>query len=217
MQIPTTAFLDPALLATTPPALAAAAGLDALSHAVEAFVSTGANGFTDAYCVQNFRLVGKYLRRFVADAADTEAASGMLIASSMGSMAFNVARLGLIHAMAHPLGTHFHLPHGVACAVLMPHVIQFNLMSCPDRYRDMVFCLEGMPNAGDQSGKEYSAVDAVESLMRDINVDIDLSTHDISDEMLSRLADETLSSGMQLTNPREADKEDVIDIFRNLF
>jgi len=217
MQIPTTAFLDPALLATTPPALAAAAGLDALSHAVEAFVSKGANGFTDAYCVQNFRLVGRYLRRFVADPSDTEAASGMLIASSMGSMAFNVARLGLIHAMAHPLGTHFHLPHGVACAVLMPHVIKFNLMSCPDRYRDITFCLEGMPDAGDQSGKEYSAVDAVERLMHDINVDIDLSTHGITDEMLSRLADETLSSGMQLTNPREADKEDVIDIFRNLF
>lgn len=217
MQIPTVAFLDPALLATTPPGLASAAGLDALSHAVEAYVSKGANGFTDAYCIQNFRLVGKYLRRFVADPADVEAASGMLIASSMGSMAFNVARLGLIHAMAHPLGTHFHLPHGVACAVLMPHVIHFNLMSCPDRYRDIAFCLEGMPDADGLSGKEYNALDAVERLMRDINVEVDLSTHDITDDMLSRLADETLSSGMQMTNPRDADKEDVIEIFRNLF
>jgi alcohol dehydrogenase class IV len=217
MQIPRTAFLDPELLATTPPALAAAAGLDALSHAVEAFVSRVANGFTDAYCIQNFRLVGKYLRRFVADPADTEAASGMLIASSMGSTAFNVARLGLIHAMAHPLGTHFHLPHGAACAVLMPHVIKFNLMSCPDRYRDMTFCLEGIPDADGLSGKEYSALNAVERLMHDISVEIDLSAHDVTDEMLSKLADETLSSGMQLTNPRDADKKDVMGIFRNLF
>jgi len=184
---------------------------------VEAYVSKGSNRFTDAYCIQNFRLVGKYLRRFVADPSDTEAASGMLIASSMGSMAFNVARLGLIHAMAHPLGTHFHLPHGVACAVLMPHVIQFNSMACPDRYIDVADCLEDRPGGNNLPGSDHSALDSVERLMHDINVEVDMGTYDITDEMLSKIADETLCSGMQLTNPRRAGKKDVIDIFRNLF
>jgi len=217
MQIPKIALLDPTLLVTTPPGLAAAAGLDALSHAVEAYVSKWSTFFTDAYCIHNFHLVGKYLRRFVADPSDTEAASGMLIASSMGSMAFNIARLGLIHAMAHPLGTHFHLPHGVACAVLMPQVMKFNLMACPDKYIDIAINLEGILSGDRPLEKAHTALDAVERLMRDIDVRVDFSSHDITDEMLSKLADETLSSGMQLTNPRVADKSNVIDIFRNLF
>ena len=216
MQIPKVALLDPNLLRTTPPWLAASAGMDALSHAVEAYVSKWANFMTDAYCLQNVRLVGRYLRRFVADASDLEAAAGMLLASSMGSMAFNVARVGLIHAMAHPLGAHFHQPHGNACALLMPHVVEFNLMACPERYIEVAVGLEGTA-AGDRVlEKAHAAVDAVVRLMQDIGIDADFSSFDINDEMLSRLADETLSSGMQLTNPRSAGKDDVIGLFRKV-
>lgn len=217
MQIPKVALLDPELLKTTPPKLAAATGMDALSHGLEAYVSKWSNSMTDAYCRQNFYLVGKYLRRFVSDPADVEAASGMLLASSMGPMAFNVARLGLVHAIGHPLGAKFKLPHGVVCALLMPHVMEFNLSACPDKFVDIAIGLEGSAEDGSTIKKAQSAVSAVERLMDDIGIRADFSSYDITEKLLSSIADQTLSSGMQLTNPKDCDKEDILNILQALF
>ena len=217
MQIPKVALLDPELLKTTPPKLAAATGMDALSHGLEAYVSKWSNFMTDAYCRQNFYLVGKYLRRFVSDPSDVEAASGMLLASSMGPMAFNVARLGLVHAIGHPLGAKFKLPHGITCALLMPHVMKFNQDACPDKFIDIAIGLEGAPKEGSATVDAQSAIRAVERLMDDIGVRADFSSYDITDELLSRIADETLSSGMQMTNPIECDKNDILVILYGLF
>lgn len=217
MQIPKVALLDPELLKSTPPKLAAATGMDALSHGLEAYVSKWSNSMTDAYCRQNFYLVGKYLRRFVSDPADVEAASGMLLASSMGPMAFNVARLGLVHAIGHPLGAKFKLPHGVVCALLMPHVMEFNLSACPDKFVDIAIGLEGYVEDGSTIKKAQSAVSAVERLMEDIGIRADFSSYDITEELMSSIADKTLSSGMQLTNPKDCDKKDILNILQGLF
>lgn len=217
MQIPKVALLDPELLKSTPPKLAAATGMDALSHGLEAYVSKWSNLMTDAYCRQIFHLVGKYLRRFVSDPADIEAASGMLLSSSMGSMAFNVARLGLVHAIGHPLGAKFKLPHGVVCALLMPYVMEFNLSACPDKFVDIAIGLEGVVEEGSASNKGQSAVSAVERLMDDIGIRADFSSYVVTEELVSHIADETLSSGMQLTNPKDCNKKDILDILQRLF
>lgn len=217
LQIPKVALLDPELLRTTPPELAASTGMDALSHGIEAYVSKSSNFMTDAYCRHNFYLVGRYLRRFVSDPGDIEAASGMLLASSMGSMAFNVARLGLVHAIGHPVGANFHLPHGIACALLMPHVMEFNLTACPDKFVDIAIGLEGGLQEGLYVKKGQSAVNAVARLMNDIGIKADFQSFDINDKLLLRIADETLSSGMQLTNPKDCDKNDILDILHKLF
>jgi alcohol dehydrogenase len=217
MQIPKVAFLDPLLLQTLPPQIAAATGMDALSHCVEAYVSKWATYITDAYCKQNFYLIGRYMRRFVADASDLEAAGAMLQASSMGSMAFNTGRLGLVHAMASPLGAHFHLPHGTACAVLMPPVIRYNLLACPEKYIDIAMGLEGTVTGTRTMEKAYCAIDAIERLMQDIGMRVEFDREQATEEKLSVMADETLSSGMQLTNPRISTKNDVIEVYRDLF
>jgi len=217
MQIPKVALLDPSLLKSLPPSVAAATGMDALSHCVEAFVSTWATHFTDAYCRENFNIIGKYLRRFVADPSDMEAAGGMLQASAMGSMAFNTARLGLVHAMGSPLGVHFHLPHGTSCAVLMPPVIRFNLMASPEKYIQMAEALEGSVEGRLKMDRALCAVSALERLMSDIDVRFDFDADQVTDDKLSQMADETLSSGMQMTNPRNVTKPDVIKVFKDLF
>lgn len=217
MQVPKAALLDPVLLQSLPPQVAAASGLDALSHCVEAFVSKWSTHFTDAYCRENFYLIGKYLRRFVADPADGEAAGGMLQASAMGSMAFNTARLGLVHAMGSPLGAHFHLPHGTACAVLMPPVIRYNLMACPEKYIQMAEALEGSVEGRSVMDRAFCVVSALERLMSDIDVAFDFDPKQVTEEKLSQMADETLSSGMQMTNPRNVEKPDVIRVFKDLF
>jgi alcohol dehydrogenase class IV len=217
MQISKVALLDPLLLKTLPPNIIASTGMDALSHCVEAFVSKWATFLTDAYCRENFYLIGNYLRRFVADPSDVEAASGMLQASAMGAMAFNTARLGLIHAMASPLGVHFHLPHGMACAVLMPPVIRFNLMANPEKYIQMAEALEGSVEGRLEMDRALCVVSALERLMSDIGIQFDFDADQITDEKLSRMADESLSSGMQMTNPRDVTKADVIKVFKDLF
>lgn len=217
MQIPKVALLDPSLLKSLPPSVAAATGMDALSHCVEAFVSKCSTHLTDAYCRENFYLTSKYLRRFVADPSDVEAAGGMLQASAMGSMAFNTARLGLVHAMAAPLGVHFHLPHGTSCAVLMPPVIRFNLIASPEKYIQIAEALEGSVEGRLDMDRALCVVSALERLMRDIDVRFDFDAGQVTDEKLSQMADDTLSSGMQMTNPRNVDKSDVIRVFMDLF
>ncbi|MBW1700045.1 MAG: iron-containing alcohol dehydrogenase [Deltaproteobacteria bacterium] len=217
MQIPKVALLDPLLLKSLPPSVAASSGMDALSHCVEAFVSKWSTYITDAYCKQNFHLVGQYLRRFVANPSDVEAAGGMLQASAMGSMAFNTARLGLVHAMASPLGVHFHLPHGTSCGVLMPPVIRYNLIACPEKYIEIAIALEGSVKGTRKMEQAYSAIDAIDRLMADIGLHVHFDSAQIVEEKLSQMADETLSSGMQLTNPRNVTKEDVIGVYRDFF
>ena len=217
MQIPKVALLDPLLLESLPTHVAAATGMDALSHCVEAFVSKWSTFLTDAYCKQNFHLVGRYLRRFVSDPSDVEAAGGMLQASAMGSMAFNTARLGLVHAMASPLGVHFHLPHGTACAVLMPPVIRYNLIACPEKYIEIAELLEGSVEGARKMDQAGCAASAIERLMEDIHMHIDFDSSLCTDEKLSQMADETLSSGMQSTNPRKVAKVDVIRVYKDLF
>ena len=217
MQIPKVALLDPLLLESLPTHVAAATGMDALSHCVEAFVSKWSTFLTDAYCKQNFHLVGRYLRRFVSDPSDVEAAGGMLQASAMGSMAFNTARLGLVHAMASPLGVHFHLPHGTACAVLMPPVIRYNLIACPEKYIEIAELLEGSVEGARKMDQACCAASAIERLMEDIHMHIDFDSSLCTDEKLSQMADEALSSGMQSTNPRNVAKVDVIRVYKDLF
>ncbi len=217
MQAPKAAVLDPLLLTRTPPRLAALSGLDALSHAVEAYVSTQAVFMTDAYCRQNFRLVGRYLRRFVSDPSDVEAAGAMLQASSLGAMAFNVGRLGLVHAMAHPLGAHLHLPHGLACALLMPPVMRFNLPACPDTYADMALQLGEEPPSGSATDRGAAAARAVERLLSDLNIRGEFQADSVTDALAARMADEAIQSGMHLTNPRPADRNDIRKIFAELF
>ena len=217
MQIPKLAFLDPLLLRTLPPKVIAVTGMDALCHGIEAYISKWSNPITDAYCKQNFYLVGKYLRRLVSDPEDLEAASGMLQASAMGAMAFNTARLGLIHGMASPLGVQYHLSHGESCALLMIPVMRFNLMACPERYVDIASGLEGSKGESQKVAKTHWAIDAIRRLMSDVGIMHAFKSSEITEEKIAGMADETLRSGYQLTNPRIPTKDDVINVYRDLF
>ena len=134
---PGIALDDPLLMMGMPPSLTAATGMDALTHSVEAYVSTIATPITDACAEKSIRLVSKYLRRAVANGQDIEAREGMCYAQYLGGMAFNNASLGHVHAMAHQLGGFYDLPHGECNAILLPHVEQYNLIANIDRFCDM--------------------------------------------------------------------------------
>lgn len=135
---PAVSINDPELMVGMPPALTAATGMDALTHAVEAYVSTAANPLTDSAALMAIRLISKYLPLAVANGSNMEAREKMAYAEFLAGMAFNNASLGYVHAMAHQLGGFYNLPHGVCNAILLPHVCEFNLIAMPSAMQTLL-------------------------------------------------------------------------------
>ena len=127
--LPKYAVLDPELIMTAPASIAASCGVDALIHAMEAYVSNFASPFSDAMAEKAMELIGGNLRRFVANRKDEEAACAMMVGSTFAGMAFAWAKLGNVHAMSHPVSAYFHVPHGVANAVILPTVVEYNALA----------------------------------------------------------------------------------------
>lgn len=211
--LPQVALLDPTLLSTVPPAVAAACGMDALTHAVESFINTTTSPITEGYACEAMRLIGKYLRAYAANRKNLEAAGAMLVASSMAGISFGVARLGNVHAMAHPLGGFFGIAHGVANAVLLPHVMRFNLVADNGKYRRIAEFL-GKNTAG-LSDREAAplAIAAVEELANDIGIPKSLTALNVKKELIPAMSADAMKSGNVLINPRQTTIEDIEKLF----
>jgi alcohol dehydrogenase len=198
---------DPELMVDMPADLTAATGMDALTHAVEAYVSTAATPITDACALKAVALVGKYLRRAVADGADLEAREQMVYAQFLAGMAFNNASLGYVHAMAHQLGGFYDLPHGVCNAVLLPHVEAFNSKVAAARLTDIGRALD--PAA---TGPQ-DALTAIRLLSADIGIPKGLTDLGVKEADLPLLATNALKDACGLTNPTQPTHEEVVGIF----
>ena len=133
--LPTYAILDADLITTVPAGVAAACGMDALIHALEAYISTAASPFSDAMAEKAMELIGGHIRRYVANRGDLEAAQAMLVGSLFAGIAFSFARLGNVHAMSHPVSAHFNVAHGVANAILLPTIVDYNALADHGKYR----------------------------------------------------------------------------------
>ncbi|WP_115717262.1 iron-dependent methanol dehydrogenase [Gallaecimonas mangrovi] len=212
---PLVAIDDPKLMVGQPPALTAATGMDALTHAIEAYVSTAANPITDACAEKAIRLIAKWLRPAVANGTDLEARDAMCYAQYLAGMAFNNASLGYVHAMAHQLGGFYNLPHGVCNAVLLPHVCEFNLIACPERYQDIAHFL-GIETLGMSVTEAAQAgIEAIHELSSAINIPPNLTELGVKEEDLNIMAENAQKDACMLTNPRLAKHQQVVDIFRS--
>jgi alcohol dehydrogenase len=212
--LPQVALLDPTLLSTVPAHIAAACGMDALTHAVESFINLSASPITDAYACEAMRLIGKYLRTYVANRENLTAAGAMLMASSLACVSFGVARLGNVHAMAHPLGGFFDLPHGVANAILLPHVMRFNLLADSGKYRRIAeFLGEDCSGLSDREAAQL-AIDAVVELSIDVGIPESLSAVGITEDLIPSMAADAMKSGNILINPRQTTLNDIENLFR---
>ncbi len=211
---PNIAINDPVLMVGKPPALTAATGMDALTHAVEAYVSTAATPITDACALQAIRLISKYLRPVVANGQNLEARDKMAYAEYLAGMAFNNASLGYVHACAHQLGGFYNLPHGVCNAILLPAVCEFNLIACPDRFADIAVALgenvEGLSTV-DAAAK---AIAAIRKLSADIGIPSGLSSLNVKEEDLPVMAENAQKDACMATNPRKANLNEVIGLFK---
>ncbi|WP_107688227.1 iron-containing alcohol dehydrogenase [Neisseria wadsworthii] len=204
---------DPSLMENMPAPLTAATGMDALTHAVEAYVSTGASPITDACAVKAIELIARYLPTAVHEPKNKEAREQMAYAQFLAGMAFNNASLGYVHAMAHQLGGFYDLPHGVCNALLLPHVERFNQQAAKERLDEIGQILT--KNNKDLAGLDV--IDAITKLAGIVGIPKSLKELGVKEEDFDVLADNALKDVCGFTNPIQADKQQIIGIFKAAF
>lgn len=213
-NLPNVSINDPELMLGIPPSITAATGMDALTHAVECYVTLAANPATDALALQAIELVGKYLARAVAYGQDLEAREGMAYASVLAGMAFNNAGLGYVHAMAHQLGGLLDMAHGVANAVLLPHVERWNLMVNPAKFARMAVALgENIDGLGKMEAAE-ACIKAIERLSKDVGIPSGLASLGVKESDIRPMAELALQDGNAGCNPRKGTVDDIVELFK---
>ncbi|HEU4327825.1 MAG TPA: iron-containing alcohol dehydrogenase [Roseiflexaceae bacterium] len=211
---PDLAVLDPEMTRTLPPRLTAATGMDALTHAVETFVSSEANPLSDALALQAIDMISNHLRAATHTGEDMEARGQMLVASCIAGMAFASGFLGIVHAMAHSIGGAFEVHHGTANAILLPHGMRFNSTVVPNRYARIARAL-GV-NAGGRPEDDVIAdgIEAVIALSSDCGLPLRLRDVGVTEEALPAIAEIATTDAAIYTNPRHATDAEVLEILR---
>lgn len=204
---------DPSLMVGMPASLTAATGMDALTHAIEAYVSTAATPITDACALKAITMISENLTHAVEQGNNMLAREAMAYAQFLAGMAFNNASLGYVHAMAHQLGGFYDLPHGVCNAILLPHVQRFNSSLAASRLRDCAQAL-GCDVAG-LSAKEGAAlcIEAIQALARQVRIPAGLRELNVKEDDIPVLATNALKDACGLTNPVQATHEEIMAIF----
>lgn len=212
---PTLSINDPELMIGMPAGLTAATGLDALTHAIEAYVATDRTPITDALAIHAMQIVPKYLPRAVANGHDIEAREQMAYAQSLAGMAFNNAGLGYVHAIAHQFGGFYNFPHGVCNAILLPHVCQFNLISNVERYANIATLLgENVEGLSDYDAAQV-AIETMVRLGQDLGIPAGFKEMGAKEEDIPALAKNAMKDVSGSTNPRKPKLEEVEQIIKN--
>lgn len=207
------AILDPNLTLTLPPHITAATGLDALVHAIESYTSKAANDITKPLAREAIRKISSYLRIAVFNGENKKAREEMLMGSLLAGLAFNNTRLGNCHAMSHPLSAFYGIPHGVANAILISYIMEFNRLAAPDLFVDIAQDMGMKIGEGSIHNQTRLAVEAVRELARDIGIPTTLQDYNINESDFNKMADDAMKSGNILVNPRVTNKEDILALY----
>ena len=210
--IPAYAILDPELLTTAPVSVAAACGIDAMVHALEAYISKDASPFSDAMAEKALELIGKNIRRYVADRTDIEAAEAMITGSLFAGIAFSWARLGDVHAMSHPVSAYFDVPHGVANAILLPTIVEYNALADRGKYLKLFNYISLTP-ASEAEFEPFMLVDLLTELNEQLGIPGLLGEVGVTADKFDAMADDAMKSGNIAVNPRSTTKKDVLSLY----
>lgn len=213
--VPDISIIDPLLLTTKDARLTADTGMDVLAHAIEAYVSIAATPLTDVLALSAIRLVADHLRASVASRSNLEAKKGMAMASLHAGLAFSNAILGAVHAMAHQLGAAHDLPHGQVNAILLPHVMEYNLLASVRRFRDIAQAMGEDITHLSLCQAADKAVQAVRRLSQDIGIPAGLRAVGVEERDIPLLSENAALDVCLITNPRDISVSDIQQIFRN--
>ncbi|MBQ9632993.1 MAG: iron-containing alcohol dehydrogenase, partial [Lachnospiraceae bacterium] len=212
-DIPEVAIVDPDMMSSMPKGLTAATGMDALTHAIEGYITKGAWEMTDMFHLEAIKLISLNLRDAVE--GKPEGRKGMALAQYIAGMGFSNVGLGIDHAMAHTLSAYYDTPHGVACAMLLPIAMEYNKEYTGERYREIARAM-GVEGVDGMSQEEYrnAAIEAVKKLSADVG--IPAKNEKIREEDLDNLVRDALADACAPGNPRDAVAEDVRAMFKQL-
>lgn len=212
-DMPIVAIVDPDMMASMPKGLTASTGMDALTHAIEGYITRGAWEMSDMFHLKAIEIIGKNLRKAVEN--DPDGREGMALGQYIAGMGFSNVGLGIDHAMAHTLSAYYDVPHGVACAMLLPISMEFNKDVTGTKYKDIAVAL-GVKGTENMTIEEYrnAAIEAVKKLSVDVGIPI--KCEKITEDDLDSLATDALKDACYPGNPKEATKEEVINLFRKL-
>lgn len=211
--IPSYAILDPELITSLSPAIAAATGIDALVHAIEAYLSQIASPFSDAMAEKAMELIGKNIRAFVANRKNEDAASAMLSGSMFAGIAFAWARLGNVHAMAHPLSGFFDISHGVANAILLPTVLEYNALADNGKYKKIYNYIKVKTDDEQNFVPEMLAAE-IRKLTENLGIPQTLTEVGVTADKIPEMAVDAMKSGNILVNPRQSTQKDIEELYR---
>ena len=213
-DIPVLAFNDAEMMVSMPKGLTASTGMDALTHAIEGYITLGANPLTDLLCWNSIKFIADNLKNAVDNGKDLKAREGMAYGSYVAGMAFSNVGLGIVHSMAHPLGARFDIPHGVANALLLPYVMEYNKEAAKEKYVDIARAMGcEVRNLSVDEGADL-AIKAVKDLSLSIGIPQKLSEIGIKAEDLETLASDAYIDPCTGGNPRQTSVEEILEIYK---
>ena len=213
-DIPVVAFVDPEMMASMPKGLTAATGMDALTHAIEGYITAGAWELSDMFHLKAIEIISRSLRNAVANTPEGRA--DMALGQYVAGMGFSNVGLGIVHSMAHPLGALYDTPHGVANAIILPTVMEYNAPANGEKYREIARAM-GVQGVDDMTQEEYrkAAVDAVRKLSQDVGIPADLKAI-VKEEDIPFLAQSAYDDACRPGNPRETSVEEIAELYKSL-
>ena len=213
-DIPVVAFVDPEMMSSMPKGLTAATGMDALTHAIEGYITAGAWELSDMFHLKAIEIISRSLRNAVANTPEGRA--DMALGQYVAGMGFSNVGLGIVHSMAHPLGALYDTPHGVANAIILPTVMEYNAPATGEKYREIARAM-GVQGVGDMTEEEYrkAAVDAVRKLSEDVGIPADLKAI-VKEEDIPFLAQSAYDDACRPGNPRETSVEEIAELYKSL-
>ncbi|MBP3442920.1 MAG: lactaldehyde reductase, partial [Clostridia bacterium] len=213
-DIPVVAVVDPDMMASMPKGLTAATGMDALTHAIEGYITKGAWELSDMFHIKAIEIIAKSLRGAVENT--DEGREGMALGQYVAGMGFSNVGLGIVHSMAHPLGALYDTPHGVANAILLPTIMEYNAPETGEKYRDIAKAM-GVEGTENMSVEEYrkAAVDAVKKLSADVGIPADLKEI-VKAEDIPFLAQSAYDDACRPGNPRDTSVEEITALYNSL-
>ena len=213
-DIPVVAVVDPEMMSTMPKGLTAATGMDALTHAIEGYITKGAWELSDMFHLKAIEIISRSLRGAVANTP--EGREGMALGQYVAGMGFSNVGLGIVHSMAHPLGALYDTPHGVANAIILPTVMAYNAPATGEKYREIARAM-GVKGVDEMTQEEYrkAAIDAVAQLSKDVGIPQDLKGI-VKEEDIDFLAQSAMDDACRPGNPKEPTKEDIVALYKSL-
>ena len=218
--LPYVALVDPLLSLTTPPHLTAAVGVDALTHAIEAYISKRAQPLTDTLALNAIELISGSLRQAWADGRNIAARTDMMLGASIAGMAFSNSSVALVHGMSRPIGAYFHIHHGLSNAVLLLDVMEFSISGAPKRFADIAKAMGEQIDGLSPMKQADAAIKSVERLVNDIQmprlgeIGIDKTNFD---QVVEQMAADAIASGSPANNPRQATQKEIIQLYNRCF